>query len=233
MASAQRPNPVDPAWNPHVLVSRRLRDACVTNASRLSEQSTIESSSNNDPASIIPNNTVVHPLAQIALARSLCPQPPLDDGITGGGSSVSCDVHYSGMNVRLDPLERAGPHKIVVPFEDNDYTNGMGHATGLRGELNGASDVSLAEVRSSTWNAITALASLCDEVQEIDNTFQSQILPSIVLFSADDSLTPQPSQRIVSKTDVFDDDTQKGRESELLSRIGKFMPALQLACCIS
>jgi len=212
-----------------VLVSRRLRDACVTNASRLSEQSTIESSSNNDPASIIPNNTVVHPLAQIALARSLCPQPPLDDGITGGGSSVSCDVHYSGMNVRLDPLERAAPHKIVVPFEDNDYTNGLGHSTGLRGELNGASDVNLAEVRSSTWNAITALASLCDEVQEIDNTFQSQILPSIVLFSADDSLTPQPSQRIVSKTDVFDDDTQKGRESELLSRIGKFMPALQLA----
>ena len=219
MASAR---PVDPAWSPHVLVSRRLQDACVTNASRLSERTTIESS-NNDAATV-PNNNSVHPLAQIALARSSCPQPPLDDGITGGGSSVSCDVHYAGMDVRLDPLERAAPHKIVVPgFEDNDYING---ATGLRGELDGTLDEKLAEVRSSTWNAITALASLCDEVQEIDNTFQSQILPSIVLFSADDSFTPQSSR---SKTDLFDDDAQKSRESELLSRMGKFMPSLQLA----
>lgn len=209
-----------------MLVSRRLRDACVTNASRLSERSTIEASSkNNDQASVAKNNAV-HPLAQIALARSSCPQPPLDDGITGGGSSVSCDVHYSGMNVRLDPLERAAAEKIVVPFEDNDYTNGLGHVTG---HLDGAEDVNLAQVRSSTWNAINALASLCDEVQEINNTFQSQILPSIVLFSANDSLTPQPSQRVVSKSDIFDDTDQKGRESELLSRIGKFMPALQLA----
>ena len=89
--------------------------------------------------------------------------------------------------------------------------------------------MNLAQVRSSTWNAVNALASLCDEVQEINNTFHSRILPSIILFSADDSLTPQPPQRIVSKSDVFDDDAQKGRESQLLSRIGKFMPALQLA----
>mmetsp|Transcript_22201 Transcript_22201/g.36299 ORF Transcript_22201/g.36299 Transcript_22201/m.36299 type:complete len:1318 (-) Transcript_22201:84-4037(-) len=227
MASTQRPNPVDPAWSPHVLVSRRLRDACVTNASRLSERSTIEASSSHIDPDPVPN--VVHPLAQIALARSSCSQPPLDDGITGGGSSVSCDVHYSGMDLRLDPLERAAPHKIVVPFEENDYTNGLGHTTSLRGELDGRADANLAEVRSSTWNAINALASLCDEVQEINNTFHSQILPSIVLFSADDSLTPKQSKQTISKTDVFDDDAQKGRESQLLSRIGKFMPALQLA----
>lgn len=209
-----------------MLVTRRLRDACLTNSSRLSERTTIESSLE---AAIVPNNNnnnVVHPLAQIALARSSCPQPPLDDGITGGGSSVSCDVHYAGMNVNLSPLERAAPHRIVVPGVDNDYTNNY---TGLRGEFDGTMDENLAEVRSSTWNAITALATLCDEVQEIDNTFQSQILPAIVLFSADDSLTPKSSHQITSKTDVFDEDAQKGRESELLSRMGKFMPAVQMA----
>lgn len=210
-----------------MLVSRRLRDAYVTNASRLSERSTIEASSNENQDPV--HHDVVHPLAQIALARSSCPQPPLDDGITGGGSSVSCDVHYSGMNVRLDPLERAAPHKIVVPFEDNDYMNGMGHTTSLRGELDGTADVNLAEVRSSTWDAINALSSLCEEVNEINDTFHSQILPSIVLFSADDSLAPQQSQQIISKTDIFDDDAQKGRESQLLSRMGNFMPGLQVA----
>jgi hypothetical protein len=208
-----------------MLVKRRLRDACVTNSSLLSERTTIESSSSD--VDIVPNNNVVvHPLAQIALKRSSCPQPPLDDGITGGGSSVSCDVHYAGMDLKLGPLERAAPHRIVVPVEDNDYTNSY---TGLRGELDGTLDENLAQVRSSTWNAITALASLCDEVQEIDDTFQSQILPSIVLFSADDSLTTHSSQQLSSKTDLFDDDAQKGRESELLSRMGKFMPSLQLA----
>ena len=207
-----------------MLVSRRLRDACVTLSSCLSEQTTIESSSTTPTAD--ENNDVVHPLARIALARSSCPQPPLDDGITGGGSSVSCDVHYAGMNVRLDPLERVAPHRIVVPgFEDNDYTNQLGHRGGLDGNMGDK----LSEVRSSTWNAITALATLCDEVQELDKTFQSQILPAIVLFSADDSSTPQSSQQSNSKTDIFDDDAQKGRESELLSRMGKFLPTLQLA----
>jgi hypothetical protein len=73
------------------------------------------------------------------------------------------------------------------------------------------------------------LASLCDEVQELEKTFQSQILPSIVLFSANDSSNLTSPQQINSKTDIFDDDAKKGRESELLSRIGKFLPALQLA----
>ena len=227
MANAQRPNhAVDPAWSPHALVSRRLRDACVIHVSRLSEICTIESSY----STTAENNDAVHPLAQLALARTSCPQPPLDDGITGGGSSVSCDVHHAGMNVRLDPLERAAPHKIVLPFENNDYTNGFGQSSGLHGDLHTALDINLAEVRSSTWNAITALATLLDEIKEIDDIFQSQILPSIVLFSADDSLMPQSSQQVVSKTDVFDDDdAQKVLESKLLSRIGKFMPALQLA----
>mmetsp|Transcript_20449 Transcript_20449/g.44383 ORF Transcript_20449/g.44383 Transcript_20449/m.44383 type:complete len:1312 (+) Transcript_20449:63-3998(+) len=222
MAGAQRHSIIDPEWSPTVLVTRRLRDASVVHASRLAEQTTIESSLRVGG----PEDTVggddgnrIHPLAKIALSRSSCPQPPLDDGITGGGSSVSCDVHFSGMNVRLDPLERCAPHRIVVPQNEEDTDR-------IRGELDGSYDAQLAEQRSATWNAVTALSTLCEEVQELDTTFQSQILPSIVLFSADDATSLPRSE---SKKDILDEEAQERRESALLARIGKFLPALQLA----
>mmetsp|Transcript_26731 Transcript_26731/g.55214 ORF Transcript_26731/g.55214 Transcript_26731/m.55214 type:complete len:1342 (+) Transcript_26731:142-4167(+) len=222
----------DPSWNPHNLVSRRLREACNIHASRLSERTTISSSvsSANAPPPTEIYNQVIHPLARASLPRSSCPQPPLDDAITGGGSSVACNVHFSGMNVKLDPLERAAPHRIVVP--ENEIEDGLVEP---RGEMDGTNyGVLWNEQRSATWNAISALATMCDEVEELDKTFESQILPSIVLFSADDYEAPStytitPALKKASKKDIFDEDAKAKRESALLARIGKFVPALQLA----
>lgn len=222
---SQRMHFIDPEWSPTILVTRRLRDSSSNkHVSRLAERTTVESSlhgSNNVATGKNQDDGGVHPLAKIALARSYCPQPPLDDGITGGGSSVSCDVHFSGMNVRLDPLERCAPNRIVVPQSDENR--------GVRGELDGTYDVKLGEQRSATWNAITALSTLCEEVQELDDKFQTQILPSIVLFSADD-VSEQTRTPESKKKDILDEEAQERRESALLSRIGKFLPTLQLTC---
>lgn len=134
------------------------------------------------------------------------------------------------MNVKLDPLERAAPHRIVVP--ENETEDG---AIEPRGEIDGTNfGVLWNEQRRATWNAISALATLCDEVEELDKTFESQILPSIVLFSADDYEAPStytvpPALKKASKKDIFDEDAKAKRESALLERIGKFVPALQLA----
>jgi len=230
---SQRKLPIDPELSPNVLVTRRLHDSSAVHASRLAQRTTIESSlcagvtdtgggdggggDANTPKVVA--NDGIHPLAKIALSRSSCPQPPLDDGVTGGSSSVSCDVHFSGMNVRLDPLERCAPHRIVVPQNEEDTDR-------IRGELDGTYDPQFGEQRSATWNAITALSSLCEEVQELDTTFQSQILPSIVLFSAVDDAA---IYREESKKDILDEEAQERRESALLARVGKFLPALQVA----
>mmetsp|Transcript_18981 Transcript_18981/g.35373 ORF Transcript_18981/g.35373 Transcript_18981/m.35373 type:complete len:385 (+) Transcript_18981:421-1575(+) len=231
---SQRKLPIDPELSPNVLVTRRLHDSSAVHASRLAQRTTIESSLCAGPkdtgggggggggdanAPEVIANDGIHSLAKIALSRSSCPQPPLDDGVTGGSSSVSCDVHFSGMNVRLDPLERCAPHRIVVPQNEEDTDR-------IRGELDGTYDPQFGEQRSATWNAITALSSLCEEVQELDATFQSQILPSIVLFSAVDDAE---IHREELKKDILDEEAQERRESALLARVGKFLPALQVA----
>lgn len=223
---------IDPEWSPSALVTRRLRDVRIVHASRLAERTTIESlllqsrgaddekeeKDDDDVVGDSGRTTAIYPLARMALPRSSCPQPPNDDGITGGGSSVSCDVHFSAMNIRLDPLERCAPHRIVVPSEGS---------VGFRGEIDGGMyDI---EQRSAIWNAITALSTLCEEVQELDVTFHTRILPSIVLFGADDDNHIGPSSKMKSKSDILDERVHGKRESELLARIGRFLPALQLA----
>jgi hypothetical protein len=247
MAGRGRAILIDPEWSPTALVTRRLRDSGVIHASRLAERTTVESlltrggGTGPGPHPSDEANDDVnagggggdggtanrHPLAYAALMRSSCPQPPLDDAITGGGSSVSCDVHFSGMNVRLDPLERCAPHRIVVPQTEASTSTSGGWGGGdirQRGEIDGgAYDAGL---RSATWNAITALSTLCEEVHELDMTFQCRILPSLVLFSAKDDIDPC---RIESKCDILDEEAHRRRESALLARIGKFLPALQLA----
>ena len=223
---------IDPEWSPSALVTRRLRDVSIVHASRLAERTTIESllqSRGNDDEEVKDDNddivgdssatSAIYPIARMALPRSSCPQPPNDDGITGGGSSVSCDVHFSAMNIRLDPLERCAPHRIVVPSEGS---------VGFRGEIDGgAYDI---EQRSAIWNAITALSTLCEEVQELDVTFHTRILPTIVLFGVDDdNHIGGPSSKMKSKSDILDERVHGRRESELLARIGRFLPTLQLA----
>lgn len=197
---------IDPEWSPSALVTRRLRDVSIAHASRLAERTTIESlllqsrgnddekEEKDDDDDVVGDGgrkTAINPIARMALPRSSCPQPPNDDGITGGGSSVSCDVHFSAMNIRLDALERCAPHRIVVP--DEGYV-------GFRGEIDGGTyDI---EQRSAIWNAITALSTLCEEVQELDVTFHTRILPSIVLFGADDDNHIGPSSKMKSKSDI-------------------------------
>ena len=212
-------------------MARRLRDAASVHASQLAGRTTLESSLRpaDDVAVAIDGapavsvggdaNDGVHPLAKLALPRSSCPQPPLDDGITGGGSSVSVDVHLTAMDVRLDPLERCAPDRIVVPQHEDE--GGL-----VRGEADGAHGGILGEQRSATWNAITALATLCEEVEELEPVFYSQILPSIVLFSAEDDAIPN---RVEAKKDILDEEAQQRRESALLARMGRFFSALQVA----
>jgi hypothetical protein len=104
-------------------------------------------------------------------------------------------------DVQLTPLERAAPHRIVVPANN---------AEELRGELDG-SDI---RYKSSTWNAITALSTLCDEVYELEKTF-SNLIPALVLFRAREATR-------------LDERAEKIRHSALLKSMGKFMPTLQL-----
>ena len=149
------------------------------------------------------------------------------------------------MNVRLDPLERCAPHRIVVPQTTTMTTttssgggggvgwgadpryralHGGGGGIVVRGEADGgAYDAGL---RSATWNAITALSALCEEAHELDEAFRTRILPSIVLFGADNG---PPSDGAESRRDILDEEVHGRRESALLARMGKLLPALQLA----
>ena len=212
--------------NPRKLISNRLRDVSSTrHASRLAECTTIESSlcsTTNISSNTNEEDDGIHPLAKLANKRSYNPQPSLDDGITGGGSSISCSNHFSGMNTTLSILERVAPHSIVVPENsaiaslDNDMNNNKAQK----------------EQRVAVWNAITTLSTLCDEVNELEISFREGILPSIVLFSAEDYSDGEfnSGRKSTSKKDILDEQLQSKRESNLLSNIGKFMPTLQLAC---
>lgn len=184
---------IDPAYSPHIIISRRLREANKLHVSRLAERCTVQSASR--PLTEEPS-PVVHPLAQLAVNRTSC---ALDDGLTGG-SSTPASIHLV-TDVKLTPLERAAPHRIVVPTDVQDT---------YRGESDGSSP----QLKSSTWNAITALSTLCDEVAELERTF-SMLIPALVLFSA-----PQVTR--------LDEEGEKIRHSALLKAIGKFMPTLQL-----
>lgn len=104
----------------------------------------------------------------------------------------------------------------------------------VRGERDGTDrDAGADGRRAATWNAITALATLCEEVQELDGTFRSSILPSLALFEGaagndgvDDGGAPP---RAGTPGDVLDEAATRARESALLARAGTFLPALQRA----
>ena len=213
----------DSCWSPSSAVSRRLQNSCEVHASRSAERSTIYSNlSDKDSKRYDGIDGATNSLAKLALARSLCPQPPLDDGIYGGGSSVSCGFHLAS-DVCLESLERSAPHRIVVPqTEENDERH-----FSTRGELDGKIGTSkLGEEKAAIWNAISALASLCDETQELDQTFQTKLLPAIVLFGADDASALAGR---AEKKDLLNEEVQEKRESKLLARLGETMKVLQMA----
>ena len=188
--------PIDPANSPHNVVSRRFIEANKLHSSRLAQRCIVPSSSQLE-ASVPSTNQVVHPLAQLAVNRTAC---PLDDGLTSG-SSDSVKTHLV-TDIKLASLERAAPHRIVVPVDETDA---------FRGEVDGSNNMQL---RSKTWNAITALSILCDEVFELEKVF-STLIPSLVLFEA-------------SSVNKLDEEREMNRHSELLKSIGRFMPTLQL-----
>jgi len=205
---------------PTKLISNRLREVSTTqHASRLAECTTIESSLCSTTCN--EEDDGIHPLAKLANKRSYNPQPPLDDGITGGGSSISCSNHFSGMNTTLSILERVAPHSIVVP-ENSAIAS-------LDNDVNKEQK----EQRVAVWNAITTLSTICDEINELEISFREGVLPSIVLFSADDNSSEgeyNNGRKSTSKKNILDEQIQSQRESNLLSNIGKFLPTLQLAC---
>ncbi len=94
----------------------------------------------------------------------------------------------------------------------------------VRDKLDVTSDPRFGELRLATWNKVTALLSLYKEVQELDATFQDRILPSIILFGADDDASSL--HRTGARKDVFDEEAQEQRESALLARVRKVLPAL-------
>jgi len=97
----------------------------------------------------------------------------------------------------------------------------------IRGELDGNNNTTkLGEEKAAIWNAVSALASLCDECQELDIIFQTKLLPAIVLFGADDAsaLTAR-----AEKKDLLNEEVQEKRESNLLARLGESMKVLQMA----
>lgn len=199
----------DPAYSPHGIITRRLIDANKLHSSRLAERCTVPSSSrdpNNTTHDSVVSSQVIHPLALLASNRTCCPQT--DDGIVGGSSSNAA-IHLV-TDVKLTPLERAAPHRIVVPADQN---NGV-----YRGELDGVlgcvDATTNTQIKNATWNAITALSTLIDEVIELEGVF-STLLPSLLLFSA-------PS------VERLDEVGEKKRHSELLKSIGEFIPTLQL-----
>ena len=191
--------------------------------SRSAERSTICSNlSEDDSKRYVGKEGAANSLAKLALARSMCPQLPLNDGIYGGGSSVPCGLHLAS-DVCLESLERSAPHRIVVPqIEENNERQ-----FSIRGELDGNNNTTkLGEEKAAIWNAVSALASLCDETQELDRTFQTKLLPAIVLFGADDAsaLTAR-----AEKKDLLNEEVQEKRESNLLARLGESMKVLQMA----
>ncbi|EJK68491.1 hypothetical protein THAOC_10317 [Thalassiosira oceanica] len=213
----------DSCWSPSSAVSRRLQNSCDVHASRSAERSTICSNlSEEDSKRYVGIEGATTSLAKLALARSMCPLPPLSDGIYGGGSSVPCGLHLAS-DVCLESLERSAPHRIVVPqIEVNN-----GRQFSARGELDGnINTIKLGEEKAAIWNAVSALASLCDETQELDQTFQTKLLPAIVLFGADDA-SALPGR--AEKKDLLNEEVQEKRESKLLARLGESMKVLQMA----
>ena len=187
-----------------MIVSRRLRDANNLHASRLAERCTINSSS--QPLAQGPDtvmvHSVVHPLALSSLGRTSCPHEPSADGITGGSSSSFQDNIVS--DVQLSPLERAAPHRIVAPAHSE-------HDAATRADSDGFA----VGFQTGTWNTITALSALIDEVSDLERTFTYDIIPSLVLF------------HVPPATCRFDDASEKIRDAALLKSMGRFVPTLQ------
>jgi len=99
-----------------------------------------------------------------AYRRSLGSQPPLDNANLGGGSNVPYH-EATVVQLAMDPVERVTPRNLALPEHLFPQTF---HAA----------------VSSIALEAIAALASLVDEVNELDNLVQDKYLPSLALFGS-------------------------------------------------
>ena len=177
-------------------------------------------------------------LASLARHRSACPQPPLH-GERLGGSAAGAD----GMPVvemGFNPTERATPHRIVLGTDPADVRGGQ-TLFGLAGPVLG--DPGLVEAAGvATLKAIMALAALCDESDELQSAAES-LLPQLSLFGNDLRLNEQiicggvgldgergESGSLAGSGDILmNEGATTRRDNNLLRRMGKFVPKLQLA----
>ena len=158
-------------------------------------------------------------LATVAHRRSKCSQPPFDcestSAISGTNSSSSA---APVVELDLNPPERVPPHRIV-PGAVSEFDDAATTSDGLT-----ATDGGVGPATNSARKAIAALATLVDESNELEALAERRILPPLALFGCD--LESSSSSRAGSMEEM-DDDTMSQRDSELLRRVGKFVPALQ------
>ena len=217
------------------IVRRKLMEATRIHESTLAGLTSLTSSSSLKKSSILTSSTSKS-LAELAWHRSQCPQPPLDDGKLGGGSAILADEGIM-TNIHLNPPERVAPHRLLFPSTIDHTTN----ETDLGDGLSSLESI----VYYSTIKAITALSALWDETHELEEIAFNEFLPQIVLFGNDlqlhlfnkSSLSPNSSNvsdtlygnnlSNSSTTHLLDEISTQKRDSELLRRMGLFLPVLQ------
>ena len=160
-------------------------------------------------------------LATVAHRRSKCSQPPFDceSAFAISGTNSCCSSSAAPVvELDLNPPERVPPHRIVPgvsEFDDAAATTGDGLT---------ATDGDVGPATNSARKAIAALATLVDESNELKALAERRILPPLALFGCDlESSSPTRA----GSMEEMDDDTMSRRDSELLRRVGKFVPALQ------
>ena len=138
-------------------------------------------------------------LATVSHRRSKCSQPPLANSSTAAAPVVELD---------LNPPERVPPHRIVPGASDVAATDG--------GEL---------PATNAARKAIAALAANVDEATDLEALAERRILPPLALFGCD--LNSSSGSVEAAAMEEMDDDTMNRRDTELLRRVGRFVPALQ------
>lgn len=205
--------------NASSIVLTRLHTVTSHHASALASVSTVSAAARPATSAQGIAGGAVNALATVAHRRSKCSQPPFDcestSAISGTNSSSSA---APVVELDLNPPERVPPHRIVpgVVWELDDAATTSDGLT--------ATDGGVGPATNSARKAIAALATLVDESNELEALAERRILPPLALFGCD--LESSSSSRAGSMEEM-DDDTMSQRDSELLRRVGKFVPALQ------
>jgi len=157
-------------------------------------------------------------LATVSHRRSKCPQPPLDSETSLGGASAVSVHHALVAELDLNPAERVPPHRMIPGLSP---AAAIASGAGAEGGGGGGGAESAASAQEATRKTIAALSALCDEAGELEMLAQRRILPPLALFGSD------LKRSTFDGNAELDDVAMTKRDSELLRRVGKFVPALQ------